>query len=224
MAEKRSIVLSVLPTQHLGAFLLTVSALILVPGPSVLFVVSRGIALGRRAAITTVVGNASGLALQLVLVSVGAGVLITGSRTALTTLSLMGAGYLVVLGLRTIRDSRTEPSPLARPLQAGQPFAVSLRQGFIVGATNPKGFAIFAAVLPQFVDRGAGGVTGQLLALGTICLAAALAYDSAWAVAAASAARWFAASNTRFERLRAAGGTVLVVLGVGLAVATAIGS
>jgi threonine/homoserine/homoserine lactone efflux protein len=212
----------VLPTQHLGAFLVTVCALILFPGPSVLFVVSRGIVLGRRSALATVLGNASGLAVQLVLVSLGAGALITGSRTALTVLSFVGAAYLVLLGVRTARD----PSP-PRDLPGevgvvGQPTVTSVRQGFVVGATNPKGFVIFAAVVPQFIDRGAGGITGQLLTLGVICVCVALACDSAWALAAASAGRWFAGSDRRFEILRIVGGVTLIALGIALAIATAI--
>lgn len=220
MWQKGEMFLSVLPTRHLGAFLLTVYALILFPGPSVLFVVSRAIVLGRRAAMVTVLGNASGLAVQLVLVSLGAGVLITRSRTALVTLSLIGAGYLVTLGARTIRDRGGAAEPPGLAGRPDQTTGVSLRQGFIVGATNPKGFAIFAAVLPQFVERSAGRITAQLLALGAICLVTALAYDSLWALAAASAARWFAASSRRFERLRAVGGALLIALGIGLAVAS----
>ncbi|MFL5861901.1 MAG: LysE family translocator, partial [Solirubrobacteraceae bacterium] len=95
-----------LPTDHLAAFLLTVYVLILVPGPSVLFVVSRGVALGRRAALATVLGNTAGLALQGALVCAGLGSLLARSDAVFTTLKLIGAGYLIVLGIRTIRDRR----------------------------------------------------------------------------------------------------------------------
>ena len=87
-----------LPTQHLVAFLLTVYILILIPGPSVLFVVSRGVSLGRRAAFATVVGNASGFALQLVLVSIGVGSLVARSDAVFTTLKFLGAGVPRVPG------------------------------------------------------------------------------------------------------------------------------
>ena len=114
-----------LPTQHLLVFLLTVYFLILIPGPSVLFVVSRGVSLGRRAALATVAGNASGFALQLVLVSIGVGSLVARSDALFTTLKLRGAGYLVYLGVRNIRDRkqlaalfapqvRAAPRPLRR--------------------------------------------------------------------------------------------------------------
>ncbi len=95
-----------LPTAHLPEFLVTVYVLILIPGPSVLFVISRGVSLGRRAALATVAGNASGFALQLVLVSIGVGSLVARSDAVFTTLKLLGAAYLVFLGVRNIRDRK----------------------------------------------------------------------------------------------------------------------
>ena len=95
-----------LPTHHLLAFLVTVYVLILVPGPSVMFVVSRGLALGRRAALATVLGNTGGLALQLALVSLGLGAVIARSDAVFVMLKLVGAAYLVLLGVRKIRDRR----------------------------------------------------------------------------------------------------------------------
>src|ERR1700751_1532915 len=108
-----------LPTRHLVEFLLTVYVLILIPGPSVLFVVSRGVSLGRRAALTTVVGNASGFALQLALVSVGVGSIVARSDAVFTTLKLIGAAYLVLLGIRNIRHRQTLAA-IFRPV-AGAP-------------------------------------------------------------------------------------------------------
>jgi threonine/homoserine/homoserine lactone efflux protein len=103
----------VLPTHHLLAFLLTVYVVILIPGPSVLFVVSRGLALGRRAALATVAGNGGGFALQLVLVALGLGAIIARSSTVFVTLKLFGAAYLVYLGLHKIRAARRSPAPCA---------------------------------------------------------------------------------------------------------------
>lgn len=90
--------MGVLPTRHFAEFLLTVYVLILIPGPSVLFVVSRGVALGRRAALATVLGNATGFALQLTLVSLGVGAIVAESDAVFTALKLIGAAYLVFLG------------------------------------------------------------------------------------------------------------------------------
>ena len=189
-----------LPTRHLVEFLLTVYVLILIPGPSVLFVVSRGVSLGRRAALATVAGNASGFALQLVLVSIGVGSIVARSDAVFTTLKLLGAAYLIFSGSRTsatakrwLRCSR-RPSPPAKPLRR------IVREGFLVGATNPKGVIIFTAVLPQFIDRSQGHVTIQLGLLGTICIAIALLSDGAWAIASGTARHGSGARRAAWRR------------------------
>jgi threonine/homoserine/homoserine lactone efflux protein len=208
----------VLPTKHFVEFLLTVYVLILIPGPSVLFVVSRGVALGRRAALATVAGNASGFALQLVLVSLGVGAIVARSDAVFTVLKLIGAAYLVLLGLRNIRDRRE----LAKVFGTAQVEPKSLRriirEGFFVGATNPKGVLIFTAVLPQFIDRSQGHVTLQLVLLGIICIGIALLSDGAWALASGTARQWLGRSPRRLERMSGAGGVMLIGLGVGLAI------
>ena len=118
-----------LPTSRLVAFLLTVYVLILIPGPSVLFVVSRGVALGRRAALATVLGNTSGLLLQLVLVVVGLGSVLASSETVYIVLKLMGGAYLVILGLRSIRDRKKLAVALAPTAVARQPLRRIVREG-----------------------------------------------------------------------------------------------
>jgi threonine/homoserine/homoserine lactone efflux protein len=212
-----------LPTRHLAAFLLTMYVLIAVPGPSVVFVVTRGVVLGRRAAMATVLGNAAGLTAQLILVALGVGGLIVRSATALEVVTLVGAGYLVLLGVRGVLGRRGgAPSAAVRSLETPQARtspAANARQGFVVGLTNPKGLIMFIAFLPRFVDRTAGHATAQLLALGAICVALALASDGTWAVAAGSAGRWLGRSPRPLERLRLGGGLTLIALGIGLAVA-----
>jgi threonine/homoserine/homoserine lactone efflux protein len=212
-----------LPTRHLVAFLLTMYVLIVVPGPSVVFVVTRGVVLGRRAAMATVLGNAAGLAAQLVLVALGVGGLIVRSATAVEALTLVGAAYLVVLGVRGVLGrGGGAPSRAARAAETA-PARVSpganARQGFVVGLTNPKGLVMFIAFLPRFVDRTAGHATAQLLALGAICVALAVASDGTWAVAAGSAGRWLGRSPRPLQRIRVGGGLTLIALGIGLAVA-----
>ena len=213
--------LPVLPTHHLVAFLLTVYVLILIPGPSVLFVISRGVALGRRAALATVVGNASGFALQLVLVAIGVGSVVARSDAVFTALKLLGAGYLVFLGIRNIRD-RKQLAALFAPAVAAEakPLRRIVREEFFVGATNPKGVIIFTAVLPQFIDRSSGHVTLQLLTLGAICIAIALLSDGTWAMASGTARNWLGSSPRRLERMTAGGGATLIALGFGLALTT----
>ena len=210
-----------LPTHHLVAFLLTVYVLILIPGPSVLFVVSRGVALGRRAALATVAGNARGFALQLVLVSIGVGSIVARSDAVFTTLKLLGAAYLVFLGVRNIRDRRALAALFA-PVAAAEPKPLRriVREGFFVGATNPKGVIIFTAILPQFIDRSQGHVTLQLVLLGAICIGIALLSDGAWALASGTARQWLGRSSRRLETMTGVGGAMLIALGVGLAATT----
>ena len=206
------------PTQHLLAFLVTVYVLILIPGPSVLFVVSRGVSLGRRAALATVVGNTSGFALQLVLVSFGVGSLVARSDAVFTTLKLLGAGYLVFLGVRNIRDRKQLAALFAPEVRlAPKPLRRIVREGFFVGATNPKGVIVFTAVIPQFIDRSQGHITLQILSLGAICILIGFLSDSAWAIASGTAREWLGRSSRRLERMTAAGGVTLIALGFGLA-------
>ena len=207
-----------LPTHHLAAFLVTVYVVIVIPGPSVLFIVSRGIALGRRAALATVAGNAGGFATQLALVSLGLGAIIARSDAVFFTLKLIGAAYLVYLGARNIRDRRALAGLLRVGSSTPKRLPTIVREGYIVGVTNPKGLIIFTAILPQFIDRSRGHASLQLLTLGAICIGLAILSDAAWALGSGSARAWLGRSPKRLERLSATGGVMLVSLGVGLAV------
>ena len=207
-------------TSHLPAFLLTVYLLVLIPGPSVLFTVSRGVALGRRAALATVAGNTAGLAAQLGLVVVGLGAVLARSDAIYTTLKLIGAAYLVFLGIRTIRERGRLSIDLATATNAAAPrsLATIVREGMTVGFTNPKGLIIFTAVVPAFIDRAQGHASLQLLSLGLIVVLVALLSDSSWAIASGTARKWFGRSPRRLSRMSVAGGVSMVGLGIALAV------
>jgi threonine/homoserine/homoserine lactone efflux protein len=207
----------VVPADRLLAFAAVAFALIVVPGPSVLFVISRGVTLGKRAAVATVFGNAAGVYLQVVAVALGVGAVVASSAAVFTAVKLAGAAYLVLLGLRTVRDR----SHLARVLDAAvAPRSTRriLREGFVVGLANPKSVVFFAAVLPQFADPASGHVPAQLLVLGLVFVVIALVSDSAWGVAAGTAREWLRASPTRLEAIGGAGGLVMIGLGLRLAV------
>lgn len=207
----------VLPTSHLVAFLVTVYVLILIPGPSVLFIISRGVTLGRRAAFLSAVGNESGLMLQLVLVAVGVGAIVARSDAVFTALKLLGAAYLVYLGARNVRDRKRLAEIFGLTAATPKSLRRIVREGFLVGATNPKGILIFTAILPQFIDRSRGHVTAQLLTLGLICVLIALVSYGIWALASGTARHWLGRSNRRLELLSGTGGVMLIGLGVGLA-------
>jgi threonine/homoserine/homoserine lactone efflux protein len=202
--------------QQVLAFGVAAFILIAIPGPSVIFVIGRALAYGRGVALASVAGNSLGLLLVMVLVALGLGVVVAESIAVFTALKLAGAAYLVLLGVQAIRHRRgihVEAESGRAPLSLPR----ALRQGFVVGVSNPKAFMIFAAVLPQFVDRGAGHVQVQMLLLGTLAFTIGLLSDSVWAVLAARLRSWFNASPRRGEAMGAVGGVSMIGLGVGLA-------
>lgn len=205
------------PEDHLLEFAITAFVLIAVPGPSVLFVVSRGVALGRKAALATVAGNAAGVMVQAILVALGLGALVERSAAAFTAVKLIGAAYLVVLGLRMLRN-RHGLAALHDATEVPKGTRRIVREGFIVGFTNPKAVVVFTVIIPQFADPSRGHVPLQLLVLGIVFLTIGVISDSAWAIASGSARTWIARSRGRIEAMAGAGGVVLIGLGLRLAV------
>ncbi|WP_411102866.1 LysE family translocator [Streptomyces sp. cmx-4-9] len=205
-------------TDRFLAFAAMSFLLIMVPGPSVLFVIGRALAHGRRAALTTVVGNTLGAYVLVVAVALGVGTVVERSVLVFTALKLLGAAYLVYLGVKAVRG-RGELHAAAfggggGPRHGG---LRTLADGFAVGVANPKTMVFFAAVLPQFVDRGQGHVTVQMLLLGLVFNAIALVSDSAWGLVAATTRTWFARSPRRLAMVGGAGGVTLIGLGVTVA-------
>ena len=154
-----------LPTSHLLAFTLTTVVFIAIPGPSVLFVVSRSVVHGSAAGVATVAGNTAGVFTQIVAVAFGIGPLVERSITLFTILKLAGAAYLVFLGVQAIRHRRALADALGVQPER-KTLARIMLDGFSVGVTNPKAIVFFAAILPQVVDRTAGDVPVQLILLG----------------------------------------------------------
>ena len=204
------------PATNLLAFALAALILIVVPGPSVLFVIGRTLALGRRGGLLSVLGNAGGELLQIAAVALGAGVVLAQSALLFGVLKFAGAAYLIYLGVQAIRHRHTGGPPAADPPPAST--VRILREGFIVGATNPKSLIFFLAVLPQFVDYSTGAIPLQLAVLGIVFLVIALASDSGWALIAGRARRWFASSPRRLATLGTTGGVMMLGLGGTLAV------
>jgi len=205
------------PGDHLLEFAITAFVLIVVPGPSVLFVVSRGVALGRKAALATVAGNTAGVMVQAILIALGLGALVERSDAAFTAVKLVGAVYLVVLGLRMLRN-RHGLAALHDATEVPKGTRRIVREGFVVGFTNPKAVVVFTVIIPQFADPSRGHVPLQLLVLAIVFLTIGVISDSAWAIASGSARNWIARSPGRLEALAGAGGVVLIGLGLRLAV------
>ena len=190
--------------------------LIVVPGPSVLFVIGRALAQGRRAALTSVVGNTLGAYVIVVAVALGVGAVVARSTLAFTVLKLAGAAYLVYLGVKAWRQRGSLPVDV----NGDGPERGSLRtlwEGFGVGVANPKTIVFFAAALPQFVDPDQGHVVAQMLLLGLIFNCIALASDSVWGLGASVARDWFARSPRRLAAIGRVGGLSMIGLGVSVA-------
>ncbi|TDO54693.1 threonine/homoserine/homoserine lactone efflux protein [Kribbella sp. VKM Ac-2527] len=204
-------------TQHLIAFAVTALVIIVVPGPSVLFIVGRALAVGRREALLTMLGNTLGAATMLFAVALGLGALIAASAIALTVVKLAGAAYLIYLGVHAFRTRKSLAEALASGVKPGNTRRV-LRQGFLVGVTNAKTAVFFAAVLPQFVDKNAGSASVQILLLGLVFILIALCCDSIWALVAGTARDWFARSPRRLELVGGTGGLMIIGLGASIAV------
>jgi threonine/homoserine/homoserine lactone efflux protein len=200
---------------QVAAVAVATGLLIVIPGPSVLFIVGRALTHGRRVALGSVLGNTTGCLVAAALIALGLGQVLQRSETAFLAIKLAGAAYLVWLGVQALRQRRhlveTTTSPAAPTTMA------AMRTGLIVGVTNPKAFVIMAAIVPQFVDRGAGHVTVQLLLLALVPLAIGLVTDSMWALAAGTARDVLVARAGRVRALGRIGGLCMIGLGVTVA-------
>jgi threonine/homoserine/homoserine lactone efflux protein len=206
----------VVDSGQLLGFGITALVIIAIPGPSVVFVVARALSYGRAVALLSVLGNTAGLAVAMVLVAVGLGTVVAESVLVFTVVKLAGAAYLLWLGVQALRHRKgVRVGEVARRTPPAG--FVAARQGFVVGVSNPKGFVMFAAVLPQFVDRNGGPVPLQMLVLGAVAVVIGLVCDSSWALLASRLRSWFDASPARGRAVGTVGGVSMVGLGLGLA-------
>ncbi len=198
---------------RLVTFVAASMAIIVVPGPSVLFTLARGVAWGRTVAVLTVLGNSLGTLVLSAVVAVGLGPLLSRSHPLSVALQIAGGLYLGWLGIGAYRHRHAHAAAMAQR-EGTKPAVPSIvRQGFTVGILNPKSLVFFAAVFPHFVEPARGSVTVQLLVLGGLFSVMAFASDSTWGLIAGTAREWLAGSTRRLVSLRVAGATVMVCLG-----------
>jgi threonine/homoserine/homoserine lactone efflux protein len=195
-------------------YVLAVLALLIVPGPSVVPVISRAVLHGRRAAILTVCGNVLAVLCVTVLVVLGLGALLQAVPLAFDVIKYAGAAYLVYLGVKALRDRDTFNFEASDTTLSTRQF---ITRGFAATLLNPKLAVFFAAFLPQFVHPEAGNITGQMLALGTTFAALAFLCDSTWGMLAASAGAWLKRSARAMRALRWFSGLTFIGLGARLA-------
>jgi threonine/homoserine/homoserine lactone efflux protein len=188
--------------------------IILAPGPSVLFVIARAIAWGRATAVFTVAGNVTGAFSLSVFVALGLGPVLERSEIAYIAVQWGGGLYLIYLGIEAILKRSVHAANMANQGDVAPSIRRSIRDGFWVGALNPKGVVFFAAVLPQFIDRERGSITAQLIFLGAVFAVLAFVSDGSWGVLAGTARNWLATDSKRLEKLRATGGAIMILLGL----------
>jgi len=193
------------------AFSAAALVLLLIPGPAVLYIVSQSVEHGRRAGLTATLGVHTGTMVHLTAAALGLSAILVSSSLAFTTVKLLGAAYLIYLGLRALLGADDpEKAPAAREVRLGRIF----RQGVLVNVTNPKTALFFFAFLPQFLDRSAGRLPLQIALLGLVFTCIGLVTDSSWALASGLAAGWIK-GNARFTRIqRRVSGCVFIGLGL----------
>ena len=203
----------VVPTR-IWEYCIAAMIIILAPGPSVLFVIARAIAWGRATAVATVAGNVLGAFSLSVVVAIGLGPILQRSEIAFISVQVLGGCYLVYLGITAIKHSQIHASDMTNQGEIRPSKWRSMREGFWVGALNPKGIVFFAAILPQFVDREAGNITSQLILMGAIFAFLAFFSDGGWGILAGTIRNWLATELKRLVLMRMTGGIVMIILGL----------
>ena len=195
-------------------FVATALALLAIPGPAVLYVVSRSIDQGRRAGFASVCGIFTGTVVHVTLATVGLSSLVLASKVAFDAVRYVGAAYLVFLGVRRLLTRQVEEDPDGRAPRTARDLYT---QGLIVNLLNPKTIVFIFAFIPQFVDVKAGHVWVQIVLLGLTLAGLGLLSDSLYAIVAGSVADRLRGSRgvARFERWF--GGSILIGLGVAAA-------
>lgn len=204
------------PAENLLPFIAFSLVIIAIPGPSVMFAISRALVLGRRGAVLTVVGNGIGVLIQAMVVAVGLGVLIQENDVVMHAIRLAGAAFLIYLGINSIRH-RKDGLNVAAPVDVPKSGHL-LRESIIVGISNPKTIVFFSAIFPQFVDASSGPIVWQMVQLGFVFVFFGISGDAVYALSAGAARDWFARSPSRIVTMRTIGGALILGLGIVTAV------
>jgi threonine/homoserine/homoserine lactone efflux protein len=200
----------------ISLFLLAALGLLLIPGPSVLYIITRSVAQGRRAGFASVLGIELASFIHAAAAAMGLSALLLTSALAFNVVKYLGAAYLIYLGVRTLlaREERQQAS-----IPTHRSFSQLLSQGFLVNLLNPKTALFFYAFLPQFVNPARGAVAGQILLLGALFVLLASCTDSLYALLGSTAGQWFT-RNVRFRRIqRYVTGSIYIALGLTAAIA-----
>ncbi len=196
-------------------FSLAAAGLLLIPGPSVAYIVTHSAVQGRRAGLASVLGIELAGLVHAVAAALGLSALLLSSALAFSVVKYLGAAYLIYLGVRTLL---TRQKPQQTAVVAPKTFSQLFVQGFLVDLLNPKTALFFYAFLPQFVDPTRGPVPEQMLLLGILFELVGICTDSLYALLGSVAGK-FITGNATFQRLqRYITGCVYIALGVFTAV------
>jgi threonine/homoserine/homoserine lactone efflux protein len=199
-----------------GLFVVAALALLLVPGPAVLYVVARSVDQGRPAGLASVLGVGVGSLVHIAFAAVGLSALLASSAAAFSVVKWLGAAYLIWLGLQRLL-TQDEEDDLA--VVESERLSRVFLQGVVVNVLNPKTALFFLAFLPQFVDPNAGPVAPQMLVLGTLLVGLGVLSDGTYALLAAGAGNKLRGAARARRRLEKISGGVFVALGLAAAFA-----
>jgi threonine/homoserine/homoserine lactone efflux protein len=198
-------------TSNLALFIAAALLIAVTPGPGILYVAARTLAGGRSVGLASTLGTGLGGLLHVVAGAAGVSALVMASAEAFAFLKIVGAVYLVWLGVKTIRAARVKFPIDTRAGNSKSAF----RQGVLIEALNPKTAAFFLAFIPQFIDL-AQAVATQFVVLGLISVALNTALDIVVVYAAAGARSGFAKRPAVIQRIREGSGFVMCGLGISL--------
>jgi threonine/homoserine/homoserine lactone efflux protein len=192
-------------------FITAAMALLLTPGPAVLYIIARSIEQGRLAGIVSTLGIASASVVHVLFAALGLSALLMQSALAFSIVKYLGAAYLIYLGVRTLLNK-------AQAHSVGPVDSKSLTriytQGFIVNLLNPKTALFFLAFLPQFVNPVRGVVTTQILILGAIFVSLAIFSDGMYAIISGSAGQFLSGNERVAKFQKNFAGTIYIALGI----------
>ncbi|WNJ92869.1 LysE family translocator [Bosea sp. 685] len=205
---------------QLALYLAAAFLLAITPGPGIFYVAARTLAGGRAEGIASSLGTGLGGMVHVLAGSLGVSALVLASAELFTVLKLVGAVYLVWLGLRTFQAARRDAANVLAGGIVEPPIGPrrAFREGVLVEALNPKTAAFFLAFIPQFVDM-TGSVALQFMVLGFISVVLNTLADVVVAFAASGIRDGAAARPELIKRLREASGGAMIALGIGLALA-----
>ncbi|BCH26499.1 LysE family translocator [Mesorhizobium sp. L-8-3] len=191
------------------------------PGPGIFYVAARTLAGGRTEGIASSFGTGLGGMVHVLAGSLGVSAIVLASAELFTALKLVGAAYLVWLGLRTFQSARREAATVLDGGAAAPPVGArrAFREGVLVEALNPKTAAFFLAFIPQFLEPTAGPIALQFVVLGFVSVTLNTLADIVVAFAASGIREGAGARPGLIRRLREGSGGAMIALGIGLALA-----